>query len=68
MSARRAVKLAKSTGDAGLLRQSRQQVDEAKINLGERGPAWWQDGAPDFNRYLVTNTPYAEWFEQLQDS
>ncbi|HLU77141.1 MAG TPA: hypothetical protein VKZ48_04445 [Burkholderiales bacterium] len=28
----------------------------------ERGPPWWQDGAPDFNRHLVKNTPYAAWY------
>ncbi|WP_082524419.1 hypothetical protein [Pseudorhodoferax sp. Leaf274] len=41
---------------------ARQQVDEAKRGLGERGPVWWTDGAPDYNRKLVKNTPYAGWF------
>lgn len=30
-----------------------------------RGPVWWTDGAQDFNRHLVKNTPYAEWYESL---
>lgn len=41
---------------------ARQAVDEAKRALGERGPVWWSDGAPDFNRKMVHNTPYAAWF------
>jgi hypothetical protein len=40
----------------------------AKVALGERGPVWWTDGSPDFNRRLVINSPYAEWFSSLQKS
>jgi len=40
-------------------------VDAAKHALGERGPVWWTDGAPDFNRRLVANTPYAAWYAAL---
>lgn len=47
---------------------ARQSVDAAKTALGERGPVWWTDGAPDFNRKLVNNTPYAAWFDALPDS
>jgi hypothetical protein len=36
-------------------------VHAAKVALGERGPVWWADGAPDLNRRLVRNTPYADW-------
>jgi hypothetical protein len=43
---------------------AREAVDAAKTALGERGPVWWTDGAPDYNRKLVKNTPYAAWFEQ----
>ncbi len=45
--------------------QSRQAVDHAKHALGERGKPWWGDGAPDWNRHLVANSPYAAWFEAL---
>jgi hypothetical protein len=45
---------------------ARDLVDQAKVSLGERGPVWWSDGAPDYNRHLVKNTPYAEWFASLQ--
>ena len=34
----------------------------AKLALGERGPVWWTDGTPDWNRRLVRNTPYADWW------
>jgi hypothetical protein len=43
-------------------RTAREQVDRAKQALGERGPVWWTDGAPDFNRRLAKNTPYRDWF------
>ena len=63
MDARRAVKSAKD--DAQALRQARARVDKDKRTLGERGPVWWQDGAPDLNRKMVQNTPYAEWHAAL---
>ncbi|WP_313602745.1 hypothetical protein [Rhizobium sp.] len=40
-------------------------MDDAKTKLGERGPVWWDDGAPDYNRHMVSNTPYADWFETV---
>ena len=60
MRARRQVGVAKKAGDAEAERCARAAVDEAKRALGERGPVWWTDGAPDFNRQAVANTPYAE--------
>jgi hypothetical protein len=61
MQARRQVGIAKKAGDAEAERRARDAVDAAKRGLGERGPVWWIDGAPDFNRKLVINTPYADW-------
>ncbi len=52
-------------GDAKAREAARLAVDEAKHKLGERGAPWWTDGSPDYNRYLVRNTPYAEWFAGL---
>ena len=40
-------------------------MDEAKVALGERGPVWWTDGAPDVNRRMATATPYRAWLEAL---
>lgn len=60
MSARRAVRDA--AGEANATAAARKRVDAAKVALGERGPVWWEDGAPDLNRKLAKNTPYAEWW------
>ena len=60
MNGRRAVRAAKD--DVSAMASARQVVDDAKRALGERGAVWWTDGAPDFNRHLVRNTPYATWF------
>jgi hypothetical protein len=62
MAARRAVAAANRAGDAEALRAARAAVDAAKRSLGERGPVWWTDGAPDCNRRLARNTAYAAWF------
>ena len=59
MNARRAVRDALKAEDREAERAARAQVHAAKIALGERGPVWWEDGAPDYNRHLVKNTPYA---------
>lgn len=60
MAARRAVR--RREPDA------RARVDAAKRALGERGPPWWSDGAPDWNRHLAKNTPYAAWFAALDST
>jgi hypothetical protein len=46
--------------------RARARVEAVKQALGERGPVWWDDGAPDLNRKRAKNTPYAEWFAELQ--
>ena len=61
MSARSRVQSA----DAEARAQAHREVDAAKHALGERGPVWWDDGAPDYNRHMAVNTPYREWFESL---
>ena len=63
MSARRAVRLANGPE---ALAAARARVNAAKIALGERGPAWWADGAPDLNRRMVNGTHYAAWWENLE--
>ncbi|MBA5707608.1 hypothetical protein DT037_11040 [Pseudomonas fulva] len=65
MDARRAVKDAKANDEPDQLARARAQVQAAKVALGERGPVWWGDGSPDFNRRMAVNTPYAEWFQSL---
>ena len=54
-------------GDAGaaVRAAARAEVQAAKVALGERGPVWWADGAPDVNRKMAVNSPYADWFAEL---
>ena len=60
MDARRAVGSAKRAGDEDAEKAARAKVHQANLALGERGPVWWDDGAPDYTRKLLKNTPYAE--------
>ncbi|MDX7951214.1 hypothetical protein P7D22_08495 [Lichenihabitans sp. Uapishka_5] len=60
MAARRAVATARRTKASEV--EAHAAVDAAKIALGERGPVWWSDGAPDLNRHMARNTPYADWY------
>ena len=63
MAARRAVRASKD--DPVALATARAHVDTAKRALGERGPVWWTDGSPDYDRHMAVNTPYAAWFVSL---
>ncbi|WP_423211934.1 hypothetical protein [Paracoccus yeei] len=62
MDARRAVKAARAAADRDAEDAAHRAVDAAKQALGERGPVWWTDGAPDLNRKMARNTAYADWF------
>jgi hypothetical protein len=64
MQARRGLR--RSVVDPDARKAARAAVDAAKRALGERGPPWWSDGAPDYNRRLARNTPYAAWFAALE--
>jgi hypothetical protein len=68
MDARRAVRDALRASDRDAERVARERVDAAKVALGERGAVWWDDGAPDLNRHLARNTPYADWYATLPKS
>lgn len=63
MIVRRKVGEALRAQEAGAEKKAREAVDAVKRALGERGPVWWKDGAPDYNRHLVRNSPYAAWFD-----
>ena len=65
MDARRAVRAALRSEDAEALKAARARVQAAKEALGERGPVWWSDGAPDLDRTMIVNSPYAVWWQQL---
>jgi uncharacterized lipoprotein len=62
MAARRALR---GEADDSARASARAGVEAAKQGLGERGPVWWTDGAPDYNRMLIHNTPYAHWWAHL---
>lgn len=64
MDARRAAGRALRS-DPAALAQARAAVDAAKTALGERGPVWWADGAPDLTRRLARTTVYADWFASV---
>lgn len=66
MAARRAMGQARRASDAAAGRAARAAVQATKVALGERGPVWWTDGAPDYNRRMAANTPYAAWFAALE--
>jgi hypothetical protein len=65
MTARRIVRSARAAGDEAAETQAHAAVAHAKRALGERGPVWWTDGAPDLNRHMARTTPYAAWFAEL---
>ncbi len=65
MQARSAVGHAMRKGDGAAERAARRRVDDAKVELGERGAAWWTDGAPDYNQRMAKSTPYKEWAETV---
>lgn len=65
MLGRRQVGAAVKAQDADEEQRARAAVDQAKRALGERGPVWWTDGAPDLNQHAVKNTAYAEWHAGL---
>jgi hypothetical protein len=60
MAARRAVKQASTSEQE---KAARAEVHETKTALGERGPVWWQDGAPDESRRTPENSRYAQWWQ-----
>lgn len=60
MAARRKVGTARRSGDKDGETAAHDAVDRAKRALGERGPVWWKDGAPDLNRHMARTTPYAD--------
>jgi len=64
MAARRGVAAARRLGDRAAEDVAHAAVDRAKIALGERGPVWWEDGAPDLNRHLARTGSYAKWFAE----
>ncbi|MDQ7732484.1 hypothetical protein QT231_07210 [Halomonas sp. SpR1] len=63
MKARRAVRTAQQQDDEDAIRQARNAVQSAKEALGERGPVWWDDNAPDEGGLAPHKSSYAKWWE-----
>lgn len=63
MDARRAVGAALKIKDTEAEKRARAQVHAAKVALGERGPVWWSDDAPDENRKRLENSTYSHWWQ-----
>ena len=55
MAARRAVRDAKKGGRPRGGSSRAHGRGRVKRALGERGPAWWNDDTPDFNRHIAKN-------------
>jgi len=64
MQARRAIM---EEDDADRVSDERSRVDKAKRRLGERGPVWWTDGAPDEGGRHPGNSSYADWWAALSE-
>jgi len=62
LNGRRALKAAKVANDEDAITAARRIIAGAQAGLGERGKVWWKDGAPDLNRTLAKNSPYADWY------
>ncbi|MEE2879621.1 MAG: hypothetical protein VX593_11500 [Pseudomonadota bacterium] len=65
MEARRKVKEVQNSEVR--LKRARRAVNAAKEALGERGPVWWSDGAPDETMKTPKNSSYADWWESLSE-
>lgn len=48
--------------------KDQQAVLNAKIALGEAGPVWWDDGTPDYSGQHPCDTPYADWWNALNET
>ena len=60
MKARSAVRSAKLAGSQINEAAAHRAVGAIKRELGECGPVWWMDGAPDLNRHAAKRIPCAK--------
>jgi hypothetical protein len=68
MTARRAKLAAMRKGDDDARVAAKQSVDDAKRALGERGPVWWDDSAPDLTRKMARTTIYADRYAKHSEA
>lgn len=58
---------ARSAPDEASRLQALDEVEAAKVRLGERGPVWWSDGAPDEQGTPPLESRYAGWWRALDE-
>lgn len=65
MQARRDMGQAATTAEE---QDARARIDAAKIRLGEKGPVWWDDDAPDEGGLAPDKSSYADWWAGLSET
>lgn len=65
MQARRDIGQATTASET---QDARARIDAAKTRLGEKGPVWWDDGAPDESGLLPESSSYAGWWAGLTET
>lgn len=65
IAARSAAMHARRRQDAAASAAALDRVTAAKTALGQSGPPWWADAAPDLSRQPARGTTYADWFSRL---
>ena len=53
--------------DDGARREAKSAVVAAKTQLGESGPVWWADGAPDEHGLTPPESRYSGWWDALSE-
>ena len=49
------------------MKKDREGSLQAKIQLGEAGPVWWDGDTNDYSGNSPVETPYAEWWNSLRE-
>ena len=55
----------RKAADAAETSKAREAIEAAKRRLGEAGPVWWRDGAPDEAGMPPEVSSYADWWSGL---
>lgn len=58
---------ARNAVDDAAIKKARVAVEDAKRRLGEVGPVWWTDGAPDEQGLDPSCSSYALWWGELPE-
>ncbi len=58
---------ARAAADEAGQQAAAEQVQAAKVALGEAGPVWWDDGTADVSGLAPDATVYADWWQTVAD-